>query len=137
MRRRRTNEAIMATRMKVKKGDQVMVISGKDKGKRGRVIEVLTKKRKVLVEGLNILKHHERQNRQRGVAGGIDRKSTRLNSSHLGISYAVFCLKKKINNKIDIMIKDITDLPAHETKSNKYLTTLIDLTMEHNMYCNR
>ena len=54
----------MATRMKVKKGDQVMVISGKDKGKKGRVIEVLTRKRKVLVEGLNILKHHLRQNRR-------------------------------------------------------------------------
>src|SRR2546426_3536437 len=34
-----------------------------------------------------------------GVAGGIDRKSTRLNSSHLVISYAVFCLKKKKKNQ--------------------------------------
>src|SRR5690242_21841856 len=33
------------------------------------------------------------------VAGGEDRKSTRLNSSHMSISYAVFCLKKKITNK--------------------------------------
>src|SRR5690625_7125378 len=32
---------------------------------------------------------------------GVDRKSTRLNSSHVAISYAVFCLKKKINNKYD------------------------------------
>jgi large subunit ribosomal protein L24 len=39
----------MAVRLKIKKGDQVMVISGRDKGKRGRVIEVLTKKGKVLV----------------------------------------------------------------------------------------
>ena len=54
--------------MKVKKGDQVMIISGKYKGKKGRVIEVLTKKRKVLVEGWNMQKHHLRQNRQRGVA---------------------------------------------------------------------
>jgi large subunit ribosomal protein L24 len=57
--------------MRIKKGDQVMVISGKNKGKRGRVIEVLTKKGKVLVEGLNILKHHERPDRRKGVAGGI------------------------------------------------------------------
>jgi large subunit ribosomal protein L24 len=61
----------MAVRLKIKKGDQVMVISGRDKGKRGRVIEVLTKKGKVLVEGINILKHHERPNRQKGIAGGI------------------------------------------------------------------
>jgi large subunit ribosomal protein L24 len=73
----------MAIRMKVKKGDQVMVISGKDKGKRGRVIEVLTKKRKVLVEGLNILKHHLRQNRQRGVAGGIVEREAPIDVSNV------------------------------------------------------
>lgn len=61
----------MPTRMKIKKNDQVVVISGRDKGKRGRVVEVLTKERKVLVEGVNILKHFERPNRQRGIAGGI------------------------------------------------------------------
>jgi len=75
----------MATRMKVKKGDQVMVISGKDKGKRGRVIEVLTRKRKVLVEGLNILKHHLRQNRQRGVAGGIVEREAPIDVSNVMI----------------------------------------------------
>jgi large subunit ribosomal protein L24 len=73
----------MATRMKIKKGDQVMVISGKDKGKRGRVIEVLTRKRKVLVEGLNILKHHLRQNRQRGVAGGIVEREAPIDVSNV------------------------------------------------------
>jgi large subunit ribosomal protein L24 len=69
--------------MKVKKGDQVMIISGKDKGKRGRVIEVLTRKRKVLVEGLNILKHHLRQNRQRGVAGGIVEREAPIDVSNV------------------------------------------------------
>src|SRR5439155_24727495 len=45
------------------------------------------------------------------MVGGIDRKSTRLNSSHVAISYAVFCLKKKKKNNInEIKIKvDITD----------------------------
>ncbi len=61
----------MPTRMKIRKNDQVVVISGRDKGRRGRVVEVLTKERKVLVEGVNILKHFERPNRQKGVAGGI------------------------------------------------------------------
>src|SRR5690242_21620332 len=37
--------------------------------------------------------------RIRGHHGGVDRKSTRLNSSHMSISYAVFCLKKKIKKK--------------------------------------
>src|SRR6476659_10433028 len=37
--------------------------------------------------------------------GPLDRKSTRLNSSHLGISYAVFCLKKKKKNKYAVLLK--------------------------------
>ena len=73
----------MAIRLKIKKGDQVMVISGRDKGKRGRVIEVLTKKGKVMVEGVNILKHHERPNRQKGVAGGIIEREAPINVSNV------------------------------------------------------
>jgi large subunit ribosomal protein L24 len=73
----------MPARMKIKKGDQVMIISGKHKGKRGRVLEVLTKKGKVLVEGQNILKHHERQNRQRGVAGGIVEREAPIDVSNV------------------------------------------------------
>src|SRR5205814_5674660 len=59
----------------------------------GVLLDVLA----VLVEGGGT--HHvQLAARESGLqhVGGIDRKSTRLNSSHLGISYAVFCLKKKI-----------------------------------------
>ena len=61
----------MATKYKVKKNDQVIVISGKDRGKRGRVIEVLRNEGKVMVEGIGLIKKHVRPNRQRGIAGGI------------------------------------------------------------------
>lgn len=73
----------MATRMKIKKNDQVVVIAGRDKGKRGRVIEVLTKKGKVIVEGVNMLKHHERPNRQRGIAGGIVEREAAFDVSNV------------------------------------------------------
>jgi large subunit ribosomal protein L24 len=73
----------MATRMKIKKGDQIMVISGRDKGKRGRVIKVLTKKGKVLVEGINMLKHHERPNRQKSIAGGIVEREAPIDVSNV------------------------------------------------------
>src|SRR5258705_2615059 len=46
-------------------------------------------------------KTSESPGRSRGLRLGLDRKSTRLNSSHLGISYAVFCLKKKKNKHTD------------------------------------
>jgi len=69
--------------MKIKKNDQVIVISGRDKGKRGRVVQVLTKDRKVLVEGVNILKHFERPNRQRGIAGGIIEREAPIDVSNV------------------------------------------------------
>ena len=73
----------MAIRMKIKKNDQVVILSGRDKGKRGRVIEVLTKQNKVLVEGVNMLKHHERPNRQRGIAGGIVEREAPIDVSNV------------------------------------------------------
>jgi large subunit ribosomal protein L24 len=73
----------MAARLKIKKNDQVVVISGRDKGKRGRVIDVLTKEGKVLVEGINMRKKAVRPNRQRGVAGGIVEKEAALDASNV------------------------------------------------------
>ena len=70
-------------RLKIKKNDQVVVLSGRDKGKRGRVIDVLTKKGKVIVEGINLLKHHERPNRQRGMAGGIVEREAPIDASNV------------------------------------------------------
>ena len=47
-----------AIKMHVKKGDTVLVLSGKDKGKEGKIIEALPKKAKVVVEGVNKVKRH-------------------------------------------------------------------------------
>lgn len=46
--------------MKIKKGDNVIIITGKDKGKKGKIVRVLVKKNKVIVEGLNMMKKHQR-----------------------------------------------------------------------------
>jgi large subunit ribosomal protein L24 len=50
----------MATGMKVRKGDLVQVITGKDRGKQGRIIEAHPKERRVIVENLNVVKKHRR-----------------------------------------------------------------------------
>ena len=50
----------MSTTMRVKKGDLVQVLSGKDRGKQGRVIEARPRERRVLVENLNVVKRHTR-----------------------------------------------------------------------------
>ena len=50
--------------MKIKKGDNVQIISGKDKGKTGKVIKVFIEENRVLVEGVNMRKKHKRSKRQ-------------------------------------------------------------------------
>src|SRR4030042_4717663 len=59
--------------MKIKKGDQIIVISGKDKGKKGKVLAVLPSENKILVEGVNIKKKHQRPKKE-GEKGQIIEK---------------------------------------------------------------
>jgi len=60
----------------VKKGDQVTVISGKEKGKSGKIIAVLTKKSRVVVEGLQMVKKHVKKNQQNPNGAIIDREGS-------------------------------------------------------------
>jgi len=60
----------------VKKGDEVVVIAGADKGKRGRVIAVATKKNRLLVEGARIMKRHMRKSQQHPQGAIIEREGT-------------------------------------------------------------
>jgi large subunit ribosomal protein L24 len=46
--------------MKIKKGDNVIIITGKDKGKKGKIVSVLVSENKVIVEGANMMKKHQR-----------------------------------------------------------------------------
>ncbi len=59
--------------MKIKKGDDVLVISGKDKGQTGEVIRVLPKDNKIIVNGVNTAKKHQKPRQQNQQAGIIDR----------------------------------------------------------------
>ena len=57
---------------KIKKGDEVVVLSGKDKGRTGKVTQVLPKDGKVVVEGINVMARHRKPS-QTNPQGGIDR----------------------------------------------------------------
>ena len=61
----------MASRLKIRSDDQVLVISGKDRGKTGRVLRVDPKKERVYVEGLNIVKRHTRPRPGTTDPGGV------------------------------------------------------------------
>ena len=70
-------------RTKIKKGDQVVVRTGRDKGKRGRVLEVRPVEGKVRVEGIGVVKRHERPNPQKGTGGGIVEKEALVQISNV------------------------------------------------------
>jgi large subunit ribosomal protein L24 len=60
----------------VKKGDQVTVISGKEKGKSGKIIAVLTEKQRVVVEGLQMVKKHVKKSQQNPNGAILDREGS-------------------------------------------------------------
>ena len=71
--------------MKIRKNDTVMVTSGKDKGKKGRVIEVLPKLSRVRVEGVNKIKRHTKPNPQKNVKGGIVERENPIHVSNVAL----------------------------------------------------
>jgi len=69
---------------KIKKGDDIIVRTGKDKGKSGRVTQIL-KGDKVLVEGINQVKKNQKPNPNAGISGGIIVKDMPINISNIGL----------------------------------------------------
>ena len=74
-----------AVKLHVKKGDTVLVLSGKDKGKQGKIVEALPKKAKVVVEGVNKVKRHTKPSQANPQGGIITRSSARFFQSNAGM----------------------------------------------------
>ncbi|MDR3426703.1 MULTISPECIES: 50S ribosomal protein L24 [Silvimonas] len=70
---------------KIRKGDEVIVITGKDKGKRGTVLRVIPDEDRVVVEGVNVVKKHQKPNPMRGQQGGIVEKTMSIHVSNIAI----------------------------------------------------
>jgi large subunit ribosomal protein L24 len=72
-----------STRVRIKKNDQVKVITGRDKGKTGRVLEVNRNTGKILVEGVMMIKRHTRPNPAKQIKGGIAEKESPIQASNV------------------------------------------------------
>ena len=72
-----------APKMKMRKGDKVIVLVGKDKGKRGQVLKMLVNDRKAIVQGVNMVKRHTKPS-QAG-PGGIESKEMPMHLSNLAL----------------------------------------------------
>ena len=102
----------MATKLKVKKGDLVQILSGKDRGKQGRVIEARPGERRVIVENLNVVKRHTRprpikdSSRMGGPQiqpGGIIDKPAPIDVSNV----MVVCPTCKLPTRVGISVKEV------------------------------
>ncbi|OGU36546.1 MAG: 50S ribosomal protein L24 [Ignavibacteria bacterium GWB2_35_6b] len=88
--------------MKIRKDDNVMVIAGNNKGKKGKVLKVFPKENRVIVEGVNIQKRHTKPN-QANPQGGIIEKEASVNASN------VMVLDPKSNEPTRVGTKIIID----------------------------
>jgi large subunit ribosomal protein L24 len=81
---------MQGNKLRVKKGDTVMIITGKDNSKTGKILRVFAKKERVVVEGLNIIKKHTRARGNQ--PGGIEEKEAPLHVSNVML-YCPKCVK--------------------------------------------
>jgi large subunit ribosomal protein L24 len=71
-------------KVKIKKNDDVVVLTGKYKGKKGKILTAMPKENKVIVAGINIVKRHQKPDAQ-GNAGGIISKEMPINASNVSL----------------------------------------------------
>ena len=69
---------------KIRKGDQVIVLTGRDKGKRGTVTQRVDEER-IVVEGVNVVKKHVKPNPMKGTTGGVVEKTLSIHQSNVAI----------------------------------------------------
>ena len=74
----------MATKLKIKKGDKVVVTTGRDKGKTGEVLAVFPTENRALVQGVNMVKRHQKQTPQN--EGGILNRESKIHISNLAVA---------------------------------------------------
>ena len=70
-------------KLKLKKDDEVIVLTGKDKGKKGKIVAVLTNERRVVVEGVNVVTKHQKPSQLS--AGGIQKKELPIHISNVAL----------------------------------------------------
>jgi large subunit ribosomal protein L24 len=86
--------------LKIKRDDEVIVLAGKDKGKRGKVRRVLDNN-KLIVSGVNMVKKHTKPNPQAGIAGGIVENEAPIQVSNVAIFNSETSKADRVGFKVD------------------------------------
>ena len=104
-----------AIKFKIKKGDTVVICTGRDKGRKGEVLSVLKDDAKVLVKGINVVKRHTKQSQTE--AGGIIHKEMPLHISNV----ALIDPKDKVATKVGFRFLDDGTKVRYAKKSGETL----------------
>jgi large subunit ribosomal protein L24 len=84
----------------IRRNDSVQVITGKDRGKKGRVLRVIAEKNRLVVEGINFVKRHTRPNPGKGVKGGILEREAPLHASNVQLVCPECSAPTRIGHKV-------------------------------------
>ena len=87
-------------RIRVRKGDLVEVIAGRDAGKRGKILKVIPDKARVIVQGVGFVKRHTRPNPQRNIKGGIAEREAPIHVSNVMIVSGEDDKRSRIGSKV-------------------------------------
>ena len=90
---------MIKVKIKLKKGDNVLVITGKDKGKSGSILSIIPKNNRAIVKGVNMVKKHQKPSKQSG--GGIIEKELSIHLSNLAFISINDGKKTKIGYKLE------------------------------------
>jgi len=93
-------KAQVRTKMRIKKGDTVQVISGKDKGKTGEVLRTLPYENRVVVQGINLRTRHVKPT-QEGETGRIVTEETSLHASNV----MLYSTSKQVASRVEIVVE--------------------------------
>jgi large subunit ribosomal protein L24 len=84
----------------IRRNDSVLVVTGRDRGKRGRVLKVLPEKNRLIVEGVNLIKRHTKPNPGKNVKGGIVEREASLHASNVQLVCPECGTQTRIGRKI-------------------------------------
>ena len=84
----------------IRKNDNVLVTTGKDRGKKGRVIRIVAEKNRLIVEGVNLIKRHTRPNPAKNIKGGVVQPEAALHASNVQLVCPECGAQTRVGHKV-------------------------------------
>ena len=84
----------------IRKNDTVLVTTGKDRGKKGRVIRIVAEKNRLIVEGVNLIKRHTRPNPAKNIKGGVVQREAALHASNVQLVCPECGAQTRVGHKV-------------------------------------